>query len=150
MRHRHLCLGKQIRQLERQTIDRLDSVMEKKYLSAPLQLTQNRIANDLFVIARHVSLDRQPIRRRGFDDAQVPNADQRHMQGARDRRRRQTDHVDELAELFQSLLMDDTEAMLFVDDHQAQIFKLDILLEQPVGSDQDVDAASARSVGALA
>ena len=37
--------------------------------------------------------------------------------------------------------MDDTEAMLFVDNHQAEIFKLDILLEQPVGSNQNVDAA---------
>jgi hypothetical protein len=31
--------------------------------------------------------------------------------------------------------------MLFIYDDQAEIFKLDILLEQPVGSDQDVDRA---------
>src|SRR4030095_14856269 len=138
VRHRQLCLGKQIRQLERQPIDGLDAVMEKKYLATPLQLTKNRIADDLLVITCHVGLNRQPIRWRGFDDAQITNADQRHMQGARDRRRRQTDHIDELAQLFQSLLVDDTEGMLFVDDDQAQIFKLDILLEQTMSSDQDV------------
>src|SRR5262245_61632329 len=64
------------------------------------------------------------------------------MQGARDRRRRQTDHIDELAQLFQSFLVDDTEAMLFVYDDQAQIFKLDILLKQSVGSDQNIDVTS--------
>ena len=100
MGHSHLCLRKQIRQLERQPIDRLDSVMEKKYLAAPLQLTKNCIADDLFVITGHVGLDRQPIRRRGFDNAQLTNADQRHVQGAGDRRRRQTDDIDELAQLF--------------------------------------------------
>src|SRR4030095_3820434 len=112
--------------------------MEKKYLDTPLQLTKNRIADDLLVITCHVGLNRQPIRWRGFNDAQITNADQRHMQGAWDRRRRQTDHIDELAQLFQSLLVDDTEAMLFIDDDQAQIFKLDILLEQTMSSDQDV------------
>src|SRR5262245_33418162 len=76
VRHRQLCLGKQIRQLERQPIDGLDSVMEKKYVATLLQLTKNRIADDLFVIASHVSSDSQPIRWRGFDYAQVPNANQ--------------------------------------------------------------------------
>src|SRR5262245_57914548 len=142
MRHRQLCFGNQIRQLQRQPVDGLDPVMEEKYLSSALQLTKNRIADDLFVIPSHVSLDRQPIRRRGFNDTQITNADQRHMQGARDRRRRQADHVDELAQLFQALLVDDTEAMLFINDNQAQIFKLHILLQQSMGSDQNVDVTA--------
>src|SRR5262245_20720325 len=145
MRHRQLCLGKQIRQLERQPFDGLNPVMEEKNLSPALQLAQNRIADDLFVITSHVSLDRQPIRRRSCDDTQITNADQRHMQGARDWRWRQADHVDERAQLFQALLVDDTEAMLFVNDDQAQIFKLHILLEQSMGSDQNVDV-TARSL----
>src|SRR4029077_13079443 len=50
------------------------------------------------------------------------------------------DHVDQLAQLFQPFLMDDPEAVFLVHDYQAQIFELDILLQQPVRSDQDIDA----------
>ena len=37
--------------------------------------------------------------------------------------------------------MGDTEALLFVDDQQAQVLELDVLLEQPVGADEHVHRA---------
>ena len=88
VRYGQLCLGDRVGQLERQPVDGFDPIVEEKHLPTALHLTQDRVANDPFVVAGHVSLDRQPIRRRCFDDAQLANADHRHMQGARDRRRR--------------------------------------------------------------
>jgi len=37
--------------------------------------------------------------------------------------------------------MFDAKPLLFVHDHQAQIFELDFVGQQPVGSDDHVDAA---------
>ena len=37
--------------------------------------------------------------------------------------------------------MDDAEAMFFVDDHQAEILELHVFLQQPVGSDNNIDNA---------
>src|SRR5918996_4410182 len=75
MRYRHLGLWHQIREFLRQAVDGLDAVVQKKDLPTPLELPQNRVANQVFVIARHIGLNRQPIDRRRFDDAQVADAD---------------------------------------------------------------------------
>ena len=40
-------------------------------------------------------------------------------------------------ELLQPLLVLHAEPLLLVDDHQAQIFELDVLREQPVRADRD-------------
>ena len=89
MRHGDFRFRHQIGQLERQAIDGFDPVMQKENLAATLELAEDRIANQPFVIAGHVGLNRQPIDRRRFNDAQIADADQRHVQGARDRRRRE-------------------------------------------------------------
>ena len=62
------------------------------------------------------------------------------MQGPRDRRRRQGQHVDHLPQAFQLLLVLDAEALLFVDDDQAQVLELHVVADEPVGADDDVDA----------
>ena len=53
----------------------------------------------------------------------VADADQRHVQRARDRRRRQRQHVDLAPQLLQPLLVRDAEALLLVDDEQAQVLE---------------------------
>ena len=78
--HGHLCLGHEFGELERQTIDGFDPIVQKKYLPAAFDLAQNGVADQPFVVTRHVSLNRQPVHRRRFNDAQVANADQRHVQ----------------------------------------------------------------------
>ena len=50
------------------------------------------------------------------------------------------------AHFFQPLLVHDAEAVLLVDDHQSQIFELDILLQQPMGADDDIDLPLAVSL----
>src|SRR4030095_11824004 len=58
MRYRHLGLRNQIREFLRQAVDGLDAVVQKEHLPTPLQLAQNRVANQVFVIARYIGLNR--------------------------------------------------------------------------------------------
>ena len=65
------------------------------------------------------------------------------MQRARDRRRRQREHVDLEPELAEELLLRDAEALLLVDDHEPEVARDHVAREHAVRPDQDVDLALA-------
>ncbi len=46
-----------------------------------------------------------------------------------------------LRDFLQPLLVLDAEALLFVDDHEAEILPLDVLREQPMRADHQIDFA---------
>ena len=69
----------------------------------------------------------------------MPSSDMR--QRARNRRRGQRQHVDLGAQRLQPLLLAHAEAVLLVDDHQAEALELHVLGEQLVRADDDVDRA---------
>ena len=64
-----------------------------------------------------------------------------HLQGARDGRRREADHVDLELEVAQQLLLAHAEALLLVDDDEAEVLGLHVGAEQPVRADEHVDLA---------
>ena len=68
------------------------------------------------------------------------------MQRARDRRGRHGQHVDLLAHLLQPLLVAHAEALLLVDDEQAQVLELDVFREQAMGPDEDIDLAGCDAI----
>ena len=51
------------------------------------------------------------------------------------------EHVDLEPELAQQLLLRDAEALLLVDDHEAEVLRDDVAREHAVRADQDVDLA---------
>ena len=63
----------------------------------------------------------------------------RHLQRARDRRRGQRQHVDLRAQLLEPLLVADAEALLLVDDQQAEVLEPHVARQQPVRADDDVE-----------
>ncbi len=69
----------------------------------------------------------------------------RHLQRARDRRRGQRQHVDLRAQLLEPLLVGDAEALLLVDDEQAEVLEAHVARQQPVRADDDVDLARRRA-----
>ena len=71
----------------------------------------------------------------------VADPGERHLERARDRRRRHRQHVDLRPHRLQPLLVRDAEALLLVDDEQTEIGELHVPAEQPVGADHDVDLA---------
>ncbi len=89
----------------------------------------------------HVGLNRQSILRRRLDHRHVANADERHVQGARDRRGRQRQHVHLLAHLLDALLVGHAEPLLLVHDQQPEVLERHVLRQQTVRADQDVELA---------
>ena len=122
-------------------VDGFDAVVDEVDLAAAFELKLDGRADDLLVELGDHGLNRHAVFGRRFDDAHVAQADQRHVQRARDGRGRHGEHVDLLAHLFQALLVAHAEALLFVDDEQAEVLELDVFGEQAVGADEDVDFA---------
>ena len=115
--------------------------MEEEGLAAALELALDRPPHQVLVVGADVGADRAPPLRRGLDRRDVAQPRQAHLQGARDRRRRERQHVDLQLQLAQQLLLLDAEALLLVDDQEAEVLGADVAREQPVGADQDVDLA---------
>ena len=110
-------------------------------LAAAQQLAQDRFLDHGLLLDHDKGLDRQAACGRCGDDRQVAHAGKRHVQGARDWGGGQGQHIDFAAQCFQCLLLAHAKAVLFVDDHQAEILELDVALQQLVGADHDVDLA---------
>ena len=110
-------------------------------LAAAIALAQQRLAHHDRIERRDEGAHRQPVDRRRRDDRHFAHAGQRQLQGARDRRRGQRQHMHFGAQLLELLLMRDAEMLLLVDDDQAEVLELDALAEERVGADDDVDRA---------
>ena len=119
----------------------LDARADVERLAAAIALAQQRLAHHQRIERRDEGAHRQPVDRRRGDDRQIAHAGQRQLQGARDRRRGQRQHVHLGAQLLELLLVGDAEVLLLVDDHQAEVLELDRLAEQRMGADHDVDLA---------
>ena len=86
-------------------------------------------------------LDRLPPRRLLVEDREVHVAVLGEGERARDRRRRHHQHVDGVALCAQVHALEHAEAVLLVDDREAEVVEFDVLLEERVGADDDVDLA---------
>ncbi len=144
----HLAVGdcdprarREFGQLRRHPLDGVHLVVQKVDLAAALEFTLAGFANRRRVPLADEGLDRQAARRWGGDDRQFAQAGHRHVQGARDRRGGQGQHVHLGAQGFHPLLVLDPEAVLLVDDGQAQILETHVVLQQLVGADQNIDLA---------
>ena len=78
---------------------------------------------------------------RRLDGAHVLRAHEREIERARDRRGREREHVHELEHLLELLLVQHAEALLLVDDDEAEVLERDVLRDEPVRADDDIDAA---------
>src|SRR3954470_17241963 len=122
-------------------VDRLDAVVDEERLAAARLLALQRLADELLVVLADVGLHRAPALGRRLDDADVAHPGQRHLQRARDRRGAHRDDVDLELELSEQLLLLDAEALLLVDDDQADVLAAQVAAEEPVRADEDVDRA---------
>ena len=109
--------------------NRIDAVVQEIHLSTALQFLIDGGADQLRIEVRDHGMNRQAILGRSLDHAHVANAQHRHMQRARNRRGAHGQDVDIFSNLLQPLLVADAEALLFVDDHQAEIAKFDVFLK---------------------
>ena len=96
---------------------------------------------ELLVVLADVRADRPAALGRRLDHRDVAQARERHVQRARDRRRREREHVDLEPQRAQQLLLRDAEALLLVDDHEPELLRDHVAREDAVRADQDVDLA---------
>ena len=118
----------------------------KEDLALPFQFAIDRVANDPLIVRRHDRFDRQAIGRRRLDRGHVFHAHQRKIKRARNRRGGKRQHVHELEELFEFLLVQNAEALLLIDDDQAEVLENDVAGNEPVRADDDIDAAFAQQL----
>ena len=121
--------------------DAVHAVVHEIDLAAAFQFLLDGRLDQLFVPAGDHGLYRNAVLRRSLDHAHVAQSDQRHVQGARNRRGRHGQHVHLLAHLLQPLFVAHAETLFFVHHQQAQVGKLHVFREQAMGADQDVDFA---------
>ena len=126
-------------------VDSFDAIVDEVDLAAALEFDFDRGSNDLLVELGHDGLNRHAIFRRRLDDGHIAQADERHVQRARNRRGAHGEDVDLLAHLLQALLVAHAETLLFVDNEQAEVLKLDVFRQNAVGADEDVDLAGFNS-----
>ncbi len=112
--------GNQLRQRASGLLDRIDGVVQEINLTAAADFAEAGLANRRCVPLRDERFDRQSRHRRRRDQRQLAQAAHRHVQRTRNRRRGERQNVHFGAQLFQLLFVFDAEAMLFVDDDQAE------------------------------
>jgi hypothetical protein len=135
------CFGQQLLEVVAHVVDGVDLVVQEVHLAATLELAQHRLANQAAAGRVHEGLDREPLLRRGGDHRELAQALHRQAERARDRGGGQGQDVDLGAQLLERLLLAHAEAVLLIDDHQAEALEDDVLLQQAVGADDDVDLA---------
>ena len=143
-------LGHEFAQPGRGLLDRADTVVHEERLPLPGELATQRGLHLRVVVGAGERQHGVALLRRGRDDAHLPDAGDRDLEGARDRRGRHRQHVDVDPHGLQAFLVLDAEALLLVDDDQAEVLELHLLAEQAMGADDDVDLAVGDAVDDLA
>ncbi len=99
-------------------------------LTATVFLAQQCLAHQYRIPRCHIGSHRH-----------LADARQGHLQGARDRRRRQGQQVHIGPKRFQLLLVLDPEVLLFINDDKAQILEPDLFCEDSMGANHNLDRA---------
>ncbi len=128
----------------RHALDVVHAVVHEEHLPLAVQFTRDDLFHPLLVERDHLGHHRAAIHRGRRQRRDIPDAQQRHVERARDRRRAERHHIHRHAERQQPLLVFDAETLLLVDDDQTQIRKPHILAEQAVCPDDNVDLPLAK------
>ena len=133
------CIVEYLPQFVGKMLDGLDAVVQVKDLAVAAGLQQNRLANRFIPEAADFCHNRTAVHRRRGQRADIPQADQRHVQRARDGRGGHRQNIDIDTKPFEAFLVLDAKPLLLVDNHQAQILKPHIVTEQPMRADENID-----------
>ena len=123
-------------------IDALDAVVDIEPLAIAGKLSQEGVLDEGVVVFGEYCLNRQAVLWWGVDDGHLPGVDQREVEGAWNRCGRQGEAVDVHFEFFEFLFGAHTEALLFVNDDETEVFEVDVGADEAMGADEDVDLSS--------
>ena len=122
------------------------AVVHEINLAAAVEFLLDGGLDKLLVPVRDHGLNCHAVFGRRFDHAHVAQTHQRHVQRARNRRRRHGEHVHFRAHLLDAFFVAHAEALLLVHHQQAEVGELHVLGQQAVGADQDVHFAGFHSL----
>ena len=105
----------------------LHPVVHEEHLALAQQLAPDGLGHRPLVVLADVGEDRLALGRRGVEQREVADAGEAHLERARDRRGGEREHVDVGLQLLDRLLVADAEALLLVDDQQAEVLELDVV-----------------------
>ena len=103
-------------------------VVDKEHLPAPVDLAGDGVADDFFGKPGNVGPRREAVARRRLDDAQVAHPGEGELQGPRNGGGREGEDVHVHPQLLELFLVGHPEAVLLVDDEQAEVLEGDIIL----------------------
>ena len=126
-------LGDELAQLLAHEVDVLHPVVDEEHLTLTQQLPPDRLGRGPVVELAHVGEDGLAVLGRRVHEREVADPGERHLEGARDRCRREREHVDVGAELLDELLVLDAETLLLVDDEQAEVLEPHVARQEAVG-----------------
>ena len=132
-------LRHQLGELARDPLDRLHPVVHEEHLAFAQDLASDRRRHLLVAAGTDEREDRMPVLRWRRQGRHLADAGDRHLQRARDRGRAHREDVDVRLHLLERVLVLDAEALLLVDDHQAQVLEEHLIGEDAVGADHHVD-----------
>ncbi len=122
-------------------IDGLDAIVDEVDLAVAGELVFDGALDEIFLEGRDDGLNGEAVARRSFDEGHVAETDEGHVQGARNGSGGESQGVDVFAHFLEALFVGDAEALLFVDDEEAEVLKLYVFGEQAMSADDDVDFA---------
>ncbi|TXT21979.1 MAG: Uncharacterized protein FD138_3859 [Planctomycetota bacterium] len=104
-------------------LDVVDAIVNEEDLAIAIEFPHDRLPNQIAVEPADARRHRHAINGCRRQIADVSNPQQRHVQRARDRRRAERQHIHFQSQVFQNLFVLDAEALLLVDDQQAEVFE---------------------------
>ena len=121
--------------------DGLHAIVQVEDLAAAGQLGLHGIAHEFLVVAADDGADGEAFAWGRLNDAQVAGAHEGEVERPWNRGRTHGKHIDLGAHLLQAFLVTDAEAVLFIDDDEAEFTEGGAVGEQGVGADYDVNRA---------
>ena len=126
VRHGNFRFGHDRGDLRGERINTLHAVVQNKHLPVAGKFADACVADQRFRLFRHVRLHGQTGTRRRLNRGNIPDPRKRHMQRARNRRRRHGEAVDILAHVFDLFFMLHAETLFFVQYQKPKIFEMHV------------------------
>ena len=122
-------------------VNGIGAVVQVIDLPPPLHLPADGIVQNGVVVLQHKGLHRIAVGGGFLQGGHIPDAGKRHVQGSGDGGGRQGQHIHTLGHLLQPLLVGNAEALFLVDDEKPKILEGYALLQQLVGTDDEIHIA---------
>ena len=125
--HANACAGHHGAHFFGALVDAVHPVVQIIGLAAARQLFFERLGKDHGIVFQHIGFNGLALKGRLLNGAHIANAAHGHVERAGNGGGRKGEHIHPDKGLFQLFLVLHAKALLFVNDHKAQIFKLYIV-----------------------